>query len=110
MSKRAVERLQEMIKRELSLIFEFEARDPRLALVTVTTVKLSANGRHATVLLDIPSESQPEEVLALCERDRGFFRSELAKRLDLRHTPELHFKLDEELLRARRIDELLRGG
>ncbi len=91
-------RLQEAIKRELSLILEFEARDPRLQAVNVTAVRLSKDLKRAIVFLDIADDH--EEVLELCRRDRGFFRSELAKRLDLRHTPALDFKLDEGLQRT----------
>ena len=101
------ERLQEEIKRALGEIIEFRARDPRIGLVAVTRVELSADLRHATVLLDLLEGE--EGLLWLFQRDRGFFRSELAKELDLRYTPELHFREDEALRWARRIDELLQG-
>ena len=108
MSGHQIEKLQEEIKRALGEIIEFRARDPRIGFVAVTAVKLSSDLRHATIFLDFLDEGQKEELLRLCERDRGFFRSELAKELDLRYTPELHFREDEALRRARRIDELLR--
>jgi len=103
-------RLQEEIKRTLNEIIEFKARDPRIGFVAVTGVKLSPDMRHATVFLDFLDEGRKDELLGLFEQDRGFFRSELAKRLDLRYTPELHFREDETLGRARRIDELLKEG
>jgi len=103
------EKLQAEIKRALGEIIEFRARDPRIGFVAVTEVKLSADLRHATVLLDFLDEERKAELLRLFQQDRGFFRSELAKRLDLRYTPELHFRADEALRRARRIDELLKG-
>jgi len=103
------EKLQEEIKRTLSEVIEFVVRDPRIGFVAVTGVKLSPDLRHATVFLDFLDEGRKDELLELFEQDRGFFRSELAKRLDLRYTPELHFREDEALGRARRIDELLRG-
>ena len=109
MSSYQRERLQEEIKRALNGIIEFRARDPRIGFVTVTAVKLSPDLRHATISLDFLDEGRREELLALCEQDRGFFRSELAKELDLRYTPELRFQEDETLQQAQRIDELLRG-
>lgn len=109
MSDHQRERLQEEIKRALTEIIEFEARDPRIGFVTVTKVKLSPDLRHATVLLDFLDRDRKEEMLELFEQDRGFFRGSLARRLDLRYTPELRFREDEELQRARRIDELLKG-
>jgi len=107
MSGHQIEKLQEEIRRALGEIIEFRARDPRISFVAVTEVRLSSDLRHATVLLDFLDEGQREELLQLFEQDRGFFRSELAKELDLRYTPELHFREDEALRRARRIDELL---
>lgn len=107
MSDHQLERLQEEIKRTLNEIIEFEARDPRIGLVTITWVKLSPDLRHATVYLDFLEGEA--ELLELFKRDRGFFRRELAKRLDLRYTPELRFREDEAIRRARRIDELLQG-
>ncbi|MCR4403730.1 MAG: 30S ribosome-binding factor RbfA [Candidatus Acetothermia bacterium] len=103
------ERLQEEIKRTLSEVLEFEARDPRMSFVTVTKVRLSSDLHQATVFLDFLEEEQGHQLLRLFQEERGFFRSELAKRLDLRYTPELQFREDEELRQARRIDELLKG-
>ncbi len=108
MSDHQRERLQEEIKRTLNEVIEFKVRDPRIGLVTVTWVKLSPDLRYATVYLDFLGEGG-EESLGIFRRDRGFFRRELAKRLDLRYTPELRFEEDEALRRARRIDELLQG-
>jgi ribosome-binding factor A len=103
------ERLQEEIKRTLNGIIEFRARDPRIGFVTVTGVELSPDLRRATIFLDFLDEERKDELLALFEQDRGFFRSELAKELNLRYTPELRFREDEALQQARRIDELLKG-
>ncbi len=108
MSDHYMKRLREEIKRTLNEVIEFEVRDPRIGLVTVTWVKLSPDLRYATVYLDfLEGDAQ---LLELFRRDRGFFRRELAKRLDLRYTPELRFEEDEALQRARRIDELLQGN
>lgn len=103
------ERLQEEIKRTLSEVLELEARDPRLGFVTITRVRLSADLHQATVFLDFLEAEQSQQLLQLFQEERGFFRSELAKRLDLRYTPELQFRQDEELRQAQRIDELLKG-
>lgn len=103
------ERLQEEIKRTLSEVLEFEARDPRFGFVTITRVRLSADLHQATVFLDFLEAERSQQLLQLFQEERGFFRSELAKRLDLRYTPKLQFRQDEELRQAQRIDELLKG-
>lgn len=108
---RAQARLQEEIKRELSAIVEFEARDPVLkkAFPTVMAVKLSADARHAKVYIAIGAATVDKQtVIAAFRRDRGFFRTELASRLSLRYTPKLEFILDEAVERAIRLERLLR--
>ncbi len=104
------QKAREEIKRRLSEIFEFEARDPRLALVTVMDVKLSKDMRYATVFVSATDSGVAEdEVLKVLQEHRGFFRSELGKRIRLRHIPELRFEIDLMETRAQRIDKLLRG-
>lgn len=103
-------RISEEIKRELSAIVEFEARDPLIkdAFPTVMEVKLSVDARYARVYIAITdSEADKSTVLRLFERDRGFFRTELAKRLTLRYAPQLEFVLDETVERAIHLDKLL---
>ena len=111
MSRWGLARLQEEIHRRLSEILQFEARDPRLERVTIFSVKLSKDIRHAWVYVSVLSDSPNEETEALetLREHRGFLRTALAKHLQIRHTPELHFELDEAERRAQRIEELLRG-
>lgn len=103
-------RLQEEIHHRLSEILQFEARDPRLERVTIFSVKLSKDVRHAWVCVGVLGDSQEDEAESLdaLREHRGFLRSALARSLRIRHTPELHFELDETEDRARRIEELLR--
>lgn len=107
MSKRALERAQEQIQRALSEVLAYEARDPLFGLATVMGVKLSIDFRQATVYISVLDEGTEAETLAALREHRGFFRSELAKKLDVRHTPELIFQIDEASKRAQRIEELL---
>lgn len=110
MSRWGFERLQEEIHRRLSEILQFEARDPRLERVTIFSVKLSKDIRHAWVSVSVLGNSIEEaESLDALHKRRGFLRTALAKCLHIRHTPELHFELDEAEGRARRIEELLKN-
>lgn len=108
MSTRHLEKVREEIKRRLSEILEFEARDPRLELITVMDVRVSKDLRHATIYVSAAASDVPEEeAIDVLKAHRGFFRSGLAKRLDLRHTPELRFEIDPVEKHARRVEELL---
>ena len=105
-----MERIREEVKRQLSEVLEYEAHDPRLRWVTIMDVRLSGDLRQARVyvsLSQLATERRETAVLQLLQRDRGFFRSRLARRLELRHTPELRFEIDQVEKRARRIEALL---
>ncbi len=110
MSRKWLERVREEIKRRLSEILQYEARDPRLQLVTVMDVRVSSDLHYATIYVSATGReaSSEEEVVKILNGHRGFFRSELAKQLRLRHTPELRFELDLVERRARRIEEVLK--
>ncbi len=110
MSVRKNARLREDIRRELSDILEFESRDPvvRDAFPTLMDVRLSVDGRYARVYVAVAGEVDRDAVETALAQDRGFYRSMLAERLSLRHTPELRFVIDETVERSLRMQELLR--
>lgn len=107
--KRRLARLQEDIQRELAAIVEFESRDPivRNAFPTVMDVRLSVDARHAKVYVAAGTEVDPVEFHEALVRDQGFYRSELAHRLSVRHTPELQFVVDRTVERSLRLEKLL---
>jgi len=111
MSRRRRARVREDLQRELAAIVEFESRDPivRAAFPTVMDVQLSSDARYARVYVAAGAPADKSELLRALEHDRGFYRSLLAERLDLRHTPELRFAIDETVERAMRFESLLRG-
>ena len=108
--KRRLARMQEDIQRELASIVEFDSRDPvvKAAFPTVMDVRLSIDGRHAKVYVAAGTEVDPELFLKALTRDQGFYRSELAHRLAIRHTPELQFMVDHTVERSLRLERLLR--
>jgi len=110
LSGRKNARLREDIQRELSSILEFEGRDPvvREAFPTVMDVRLSVDGRYAKGYVAVAGEVDREAREKDLAQDRGFYRSMLAERLSLRHTPELRFVIDETVERSLRMQDLLR--
>jgi ribosome-binding factor A len=108
MPTRRQRRVSELIHRELSMLLMLEARDPRLAGVTITSVDVTPDlllaRVHFTVLGDKDAQ---KEALVGFEHAGGFLRKELAGRVRLRFVPELDFKLDKSADYGRRIDELL---
>jgi len=107
MSQRT-DRLGDLIRNELSELLRREMRDPRVALATVTSVEVSADLSHAAVRISaLGDDAARTETIRALAHARGFLRRELARRLDLRLTPELHFALDRGAEYSQRISDLL---
>lgn len=108
MAKIRVGRVGEQIKKELSQIIQSELKDPRIGFITVTGVEVTNDLSQAKVYLSVlGSEEQKEESLKAIARGTGFVRSELGKRMRLRHTPELIFKFDASIEYGSHIEALL---
>jgi ribosome-binding factor A len=107
MSQRT-ERVGDLLRTELAELIQREMRDPRVHLVTVTTVEVSADLRYASVGISaLGDEQRRTEAVSALESARGFLRRELAGRLSLRVVPELRFRLDRGAEHSQRISELL---
>jgi len=109
MSRLRAQRLAEQIKKELADLFQKEVKDPRIGFATVTAVEVSGDLQQAKVYISIlGNEEQKQETMVGLEKAKGFIRSEIGKRLSLRHTPEVIFKLDESIEQGARIAQILR--
>ncbi len=94
-----IERVNSLIRQEISELLQRQVKDPRLGnFVAVTDVSTSPDLRHAKVFVSrIGSEEEKQETLSVLAAASGFFRNELAKRLRLRHIPELNFQWDDSI-------------
>lgn len=73
-----------------------EVKDPRVATVSITAVRMSRDLRIAHVnLVPLGGQGDPKELMDGLQAASGYLRRQLGKNLRLRHTPELHFHLDE---------------
>ncbi|WP_438350180.1 30S ribosome-binding factor RbfA [Paenibacillus sp. FA6] len=108
MAKIRVGRVGEQIKKELSVLIQSELKDPRIGFVTVTGVEVPNDLAQAKVYLSVlGDEEQKKNTLIALEKANGYLRSELGKRIRLRHTPELIFKFDESIAYGSHIEKLL---
>jgi ribosome-binding factor A len=93
------------LRDRISVILARSLRDPRLDLVTITDVEVSADYGYARVFYRTPGDR--DEVAAALDGARGFIRRALAPELKIRRVPELDFRIDESVDRGARIEELL---
>lgn len=102
------ERIEKNIGRELSNILLMEAKNILLKYVSVTKVKVTTDLSLATIWYTIMGdENEIQATKKALEEAKGYLRTELAQRLDLRKTPELRFKYDESLEYGNRIEKIL---
>ena len=109
MQGKRLDRVNQLIKEEISTLLQRELKDPRLGFVTVTAVETSKDLRAAKVFVSVlGGEEQWAASLSALESARGFVRNWLRQHLDLRVTPELSFRADRSMEHAARIQHLLR--
>lgn len=90
-----------------SIIYNIENPKIKTALVTVSKVDISADFSHAKVFVSIFPDKTREEVFNALKTCVPFLRKEVARKVKLRITPELHLFLDTSEEYASRIDSLL---
>lgn len=106
-------RAGEIIRRALiEALAEGHFRDPVLleASITVSEVRVSPDLKHASAFVSpLGGGEEAATVLGALKRARGFLRTEIAQRVEMRHAPELHFELDRSYQEGSRIEALLRS-
>lgn len=108
MAKIRTGRVGEQIKKELSQLIQTELKDPRIGFITVTGVDVTNDLSQAKVYLSVLGDDEQKAAsLKGLEKASGFLRSELGKRIRLRHVPELIFKFDESIAYGSHIEKLL---
>jgi ribosome-binding factor A len=106
---RRTDRVNGLLRQEISRIVSGELRDPRLfGVVSITQVDTSSDLRYARVFVSVlGTKGEKETVLRGISSASGFMRRELKGRLSLRHIPELSFHLDESMEEADHIHGLM---
>jgi ribosome-binding factor A len=103
------ERLSEAIREELEELIGYEMSDPRVGSASITEVHLSPDLRHAyvRVALSGPADEQTSTLEALTH-GKGFLKHQLAERLQLHRTPDLHFEADLPAPLAAKAPQILK--
>lgn len=106
---RRQQRLNELLHQELSELLSRTSKDPRLQGFTVTRVETTSDLRQAQVYVSfLGTDQEQKQAMQALNHARGFLRSQLAGRLELRQVPEVSFRLDPSLEQGQRILDLLR--
>ena len=107
-SKKRAARIGDRIREEISEMLIQKMQDPRLMGVTITDVTIDSELTFADVYFSaVEGSSRSAEITAGFEHAQGYLRSELARRVELRHFPRLRFHWDPTYEQAERIDRLI---
>ena len=102
-------RVEEEIKKQVSMILMNDIKDPNLSgLISVTKAKVTPDLKYAKVYVSILNAKDVKKDLAILKKSAGLTRSMLAKRMNLRITPEIIFVLDDSMEYGARIDSILK--
>ena len=103
MTQYRAERLQGLMQAELSDIIHSSLKDPRVGFASVTAVDVSKDLRHVKAFVSVMGEqAEQEETLATLNNAADYIRTEIGKRIRLKHTP------DKSIEHGSHINALLR--
>ena len=104
-------RINTQIQRDLTEIIRDELRDPRVRGVTLTSVEVSPDMRHARIHVSVLAlDGKPDEAARALNGAAPKLRQTLKRRLAIKHIPELHFHGDATAASADHINRLIRDA
>lgn len=102
------DKITEAIRKEISVIIHDELKDPRLGFVTIVSVDLARDLRHAKVFFSVlGSEEDYKKTKEALDSASGFIRKLIAERIRLRLVPEFSFREDRSQEYAIEIEKAL---
>jgi len=109
MSVRRAERVAEAVRDVIADLLLREIKDPRIGMVTLTTVELTDDLKHAKVYFSCVGDTAARQrSLDGLHSAAGFIRAQVTRRLQLRYAPEVRFYFDPTLDVADRLASLLK--
>jgi ribosome-binding factor A len=103
-----IDKIENLIKEEMGLIFLLKFQHLELGLLTITNVRVSADLKIARIYVSIFEKDRRNEVLEKIKSKTKFIRSELAHRITIKFVPELKFFLDDTLDYVEKIEGLIK--
>lgn len=102
-------RIDEEYRKELSQIISYDLKNPNVTgMISVTKVKVTPDLKYAKVYVSILNSKNIKDTMDGLKKSSGYIRTELAKRINLRNTPEIIFEIDDSMEYGARIDSILR--
>lgn len=109
MASQRLTRINEEIRREISEIVRSEIKDPAVqdAMISVVAVDTTNDLKTSKVFISVLQENKKQEVITALTKAQGYIRREVARRINLRNTPEFLFRLDESIERGMQMSKMI---
>lgn len=107
MATHRVDKVERLIKEEVSLIFLEKFQEPEYGFITITNVKVTSDLKIAKIYISVFEKEKRELVMDRLQSKMGFIRSELAHRIRIKFTPELKFFIDDTLDYVEKIEGII---
>ncbi len=101
-------RVADLLRQEISDIILRRLKDPRMGFVTVTDVSVTDDLKLARVYVSSLKEEERQQMMEILNAAKSFIRQELGRRVKMKTTPDLEFRVDTTLQYGNRIDQLLK--
>ena len=100
----------ENLKKEISNVISFELKNPNVTgLISVTKAKITPDLKYAKIYVSILNSKNLKKTMEGLKESTGFIRTQVAKTINLRITPELIFELDDSLEYGEKIEKILKS-
>ncbi len=103
-----IDRLNNIIMREISMILQTEIKDSDIKFVTVTAVKTTSDLSYSKIYVTCLNDAKRNETMKALNNASGFIRKVLADRIEVRHIPKLEFVFDGSIEYGQRIEEKIK--
>lgn len=101
------ERIADMLVEEISRVIATEVKNKDINFVTITDAKVVSDLSSAKIYFTCLDTSKIKETTKALKSAKGFIRSELHGRLDIRYIPELEFIYDESIAYGEKIEQII---
>ena len=104
-----VDRVNEELKKTISNILTFELQNSKVTgMISVTKASITPDFRYAKIYISILNSKSIGKTMEGLKESAGFIRSQVAKIMNLRVTPELSFEIDDSMAYGEKIDKILK--
>lgn len=107
-SERRTEKLNMVLREELSKIVDREVEFPGECLVTITRARVSPDGHYADVFFSVFGGGEPD-ALACLKKETPEIQRQINRKLRMRPVPRIRFLIDEEEIRREAVEKSLAG-